>query len=274
MIPANTNSPDAELAGSLAMPAPGPSALDLPHGMHFDVPEEQYHRRCAEVASKHGLDLMLKAARLYKMASDEPEDEEAEEEHFGFGRALHCRALTPQIFADTYVVSPNFGPLRADKKRGVSTEEGKANKERRDAWLKENAGKTLLEYDNFTTICGMCDSLLEHELTGPLIRHGRHEITLRWRDRLTGVEAKARPDTWHDDLGLVSDIKGLRDGSWDGFRLASERYGYARQDAWYRRGMAATGHTIGAFIFACCEKREPYLVSCFEHTPEDHRSGQ
>jgi hypothetical protein len=170
-------------------------------------------------------------------------------------------------------VMPDFGSLRADKAKGVTTEQGRVNKAMREEWLVANEGRTILETDDARTIDGMVTSLRAHPVGGRILERGLPEVTCRWQDPRTGIECKAKADLWVEELALLADIKGLFDGSWSGFRLASEKYKYHRQDSFYRRGWSAISYTPSAFFFLCVEKTPPYLVSLFEHHPEDIAAG-
>lgn len=247
------------------------SIISLSHGLHLDIPEDAYHAPDIQLASKHGLDLILDCPARFKAAFDFGRKEPTEDQYLG--TAFHCAALQPDVYLRTYTVMPDFGPTRANEELGITPEVGKANKWRRKAWLAENEGKTLLEADQAKTIEGMVAALRADELAGPLLERSLSEVTCRWRDPRTGVECKARADLWCEELALLDDLKSSFDASWTGFRFASEKYGYYKQDSMYRRGWAATGHTIGVFMFTFIEKDPPYLVAHYEHDPDDIAAG-
>lgn len=244
----------------------------LAHGLHLDVTDDEYHAPDLCLASKHGLDDILRAPALFKVANDVGAVRKTSEAK-DLGVAFHMAAIQPDLFLDTYTVMPDFGSPKANKKLGVTTEQGRVNKALREEWLAANEGRTILEADDAQTIACMVDSLRVHPVAGPLLERAVSEVVCRWRDPRTGIECKAKADLWVEEYALLADLKGLFDGSWSGFRLASERYKYHRQDSFYRRGWAANGFTPGAFFFVCVEKTPPFLVSLFEHEPEDVEQG-
>jgi exodeoxyribonuclease VIII len=237
------------------------AAIDLDHGVHLDVPDSVYHAPSLHIASKHTLDVVAVAPAKHKAAVTEPPEDE-ERAALYFGTAFHTCVFEPLRFDRTYVVSPKFDGR---------TKQGKAD---RAEWEAANDGKLSLEPDDYERVRRMTDAYRADPIARGMLESGLAEVTARWRDAETGLECKARADLWIEELAMLSDLKSCKDGSWHGFRLASERYGYAKQDAFYRWGWSCCGHTIGAFVFTCVEKAPPYLVSHFEHDPEDIEAAQ
>ena len=269
MTPA-TAAVSTELANARRRP-PSPGLLELPHGLHADVPPEVYYARYEGLARHSTLELVLDAPALARAWYDGADDETTPA--LEFGTALHMAALEPERYATTYVVEPDFGDCRANKRTGTTKEEGARNLEARNAWRAAHPGATYLSDDDATRIRGMVSALRAHPVAGPILQYGASEVTCRWQDKATGIECAARADKWHEDIAGLFDLKGLEDASWDGFRLASERYGYHRQDAYYRSGWAATRNTVGGFTFVCVRKRAPHLVGLYEHEPSDIEAG-
>lgn len=239
-----------------------PSALDLAPGLHLNVPEDLYHRKVLGMASSTALHRLAQSpAHYYAWATS---DEHEETDALRLGRAVHCAMLEPSRYDREYIAEPDWGPCRANADAGVSKEQGKANKERRDAWRAAHAGAPLLTADEARTIRGMVASVLAKPKLRRLLEAGAeaNEATVRWRDPSTGIECKARLDSYAEEFSVAIDLKSTTDSSADGFDLAVSKYGYYRQAALYRDGMAAIGRplrpTEDGFVFLAVEKSPPY----------------
>ncbi len=224
--------------------------LDLPHGIHERVPEDVYHQRVPGLVSKHALDLVHRAPAAYKAWVEGQEEEVSEA--LALGKAFHCALLEPQRFEEQYAVLPQFGDCRK-----------KENKANRDAWLAEHQGATFIEASDMATVRGMVRAVYAHPLAGRMLTEGAPELTLRWRDEATELECKARPDYYVRRMRMVVDVKSARDASFEEFRRAAARYGYHRQDAHYRAGMAAVGEPIDHFVFVVVETKAPHLIALY-----------
>ncbi len=258
-----------ELAELLAAPAanrPAESVLDLPHGMHLDVPAERYHARCLGLVSNTAIDIFDHAPLLYRGWVDEPDKRETPA--LFLGRAFHCYAVEPEVFARLYAVEPDFGYCMKHEPSGTSAERGKQNKLARDAWRAAHAGKAHVSAEDWVTLEGMTRSLRAHKILGPLLELGHSEVTCRWRDPQTGLECKARLDKWIPECKIVLDLKSTEDARRDAFRKSCEVYRYDRQEALYRRGCAAVGVDVEEFVFGAIEKTPPYLCDYYTLKPK------
>jgi hypothetical protein len=250
-----------ELAASLAAPPPVSTILELPPGLHAGVPEDVYHQRVLGVASKHALDLVLRAPAVYRAWIDGLLDD-ADRPALAFGRALHCAVLEPERFDREYAVEPPWGDCRKT-----------ANRERRDGWRAEHAGKTFLPADDGARIRSMRTAVREHP-AGPFFVEGVPEVTLRWEDEDTGLVCKARADWWDRRTRRAIDVKTTDDARPFAFARAIEVFGYHVQDGFYTEGFEALGEPIHSFLFVVVEKAPPFLVRCYELDAEDVRAGR
>lgn len=210
----------AELAESLR----GPSALDLPHGIHYGVPEEQYHRRVLGLASKHALDLVAKAPAAYRAWVDGADDEPSTA--MQFGKDFHTACLEPALY----------------KPGKLTTAKGRDDAER---------------------IAGMVRAVMAHPVAGPLVRHGKPEVTARWKDPGTGIECKARADLYAPGLRTIVDLKSCADASPEEFAKSVARFTYHWQAAMYLDGFSRAGADVDTFAFIAVEKSAPYLVAVY-----------
>ncbi len=220
------------------------------HGLHRDVPAGVYHERVPGMASKSALDLVKRSPAHLKAWLDGQEEEPTPP--LVFGAAFHCAMLEPVVFAETYAVEPNFGDCRF-----------KEAKAERDRWRAANAGKLPLSANDAATIAGMSASVRAHPLASRMIRDGAPELTLRWRDADTGLECRARADYFVPTLRMAVDLKTTVDASAEEFRRSVAKYGYHRQDAFYRSAFAAVGCPLDHFVFVAVEKEPPYAVAVY-----------
>lgn len=227
-----------------------PPILALPHGIHRDVASTTYHERVPGMASKSALDLVRRSPAHLKAWLDGQEDEPTPP--LVFGAAFHCATLEPAVFAATYATEPDFGDCRF-----------KENKAERDRWRAANAGKIPLSASDAATIAGMGAALRAHPLASRMIRDGHPELTLRWRDEETGLECRARDDYFVPSLRMAVDLKTTTDASAEEFRRSVAKFGYHRQDAFYRAAHAAVGAPLDHFVFVAVEKTAPYAVAIY-----------
>jgi len=225
------------------------SILDLPHGLHLDVPNATYHERILGLASKSTLDHVHRSPAHYRAELEATwEDTPA----LVVGTALHTRLFEPARFAAEYAVEPEFGDCRKTE-----------NKTRRDAWRKENEGRIHLSAGDDAMTRGMVASLAAHPLASRLFEGGQREVTLRWKDGETGIECKARADYYVPARRLVVDLKSTEDAREDAFSRSVAKWGYHRQDGFYREAFASVGSPIDHFVFVVVEKAPPYAVSVY-----------
>ncbi len=226
---------------------------DMPESagrMLFDVPASEYHKRELGVASNSVLKILReKTPAHYRHWVDAPP--EPETPSLAFGRAYHCRVLEPGIYRHFYAVAPDFGDMRSS-----------INREKRDRWVSENPGVTLLSAADAQTIEDMHAALMSHRLAAGMMQAGHSEVTMRWEDSETGVRCKARAD-WIDPGNFVMDLKTTDDASPSGFAKSIAKYGYHIQGAHYRDGAVQCGEPTPAFLILAQEKSPPYLPAVY-----------
>lgn len=184
---------------------------------------------------------------------------------FRLGSAAHCAVLEPKHFASRYVVRP----IGVDRR----TKEGK------EAWAKfeaDNAGKTVIDADEMTTVMEMEGAVRQHPLASELLGDGQPEIS--WRND-GALKVQCRTD-WFSLAGcplsngrpFVADLKtveSLEDGAYGNFERAVFRYGYHRQAGFYLPLITEIlGRSVFDFFFIAVEKVEPYGVAVYRLSDE------
>lgn len=237
------------------------SILEIPHGLHPSIPDDVYHQPHLGLVSKSALDLVHRSLAHYQawICGALPP---AQSDALDFGSAFHCALLEPDRFARAYAAEPEFGDCR-----------NKENKARRDAWRAEHAGATLISQDTETAIRGMVRAVHEHPIAGKAVRDGVPELTVRWKDQITGLECKSRADYYVAARRMVVDVKTTADASPAAFRKSIANYRYHVQDALYRAGFATVGEPIQHFVFVVVEKTPPHAIATYVLDIDAIRTG-
>lgn len=234
--------------------------LDLPAGIHRDIPAALYHQRVLGVVNKGALDQIAKTPAHYRAWVDGAEQPETPA--LVFGRALHALVLEPDTFAAEWAERPYFGDLRT-----------KAGKEARDAWLAENPGKTLVDPDDWRRLNAMHEAITAHPVAGRLFVGGHAESTAIWTDPATGLLCKARYDYLRPDINVIADLKSTEDASPAGFARSVASYRYPVQQAHYTAAPAVLGGDRPAFLFVAIEKQPPHAVAVYQLDPDAAEHG-
>lgn len=220
--------------------------------LQLDLPAHEYHRRELGVASAGVLRrLSVETPAHYRAWIDG--EEEAETPALAFGRAYHCRVLEPERYAAEYAVAPDFGDMRSS-----------ASRARRDAWMAERPGVTVLSAATAAVIEEMHAALMRNGDIAELFAQGDTEVTVRWTDEATGVRCKARPDHWCRRRRVMADLKTAADAGEAAFGRAVVRHGYDITHAHYTEGARACGEPVEKYVFVVQEKRRPYLAALYE----------
>jgi hypothetical protein len=222
------------------------SILDLPHGLHAGYNAVDYHAKILGLVNNTALGYIAKSPAHYRAYVDGLLTDD-ETPALAFGTAFHAAMLEPDRFDAAYVVQPDFGDCRF--------KEAKAN---RDAWRSAHTGSIVIDQDDMKAIHGMRASIARHPIAGRLLEGGDAEVTMRWTDKETGIECKARADYYVPSRRLCVDLKTIEDASGDGFRRSVARYAYHRQAAHYLNGLDALGLPVDFFLFLVVEKSPPY----------------
>ncbi|HDM8140676.1 TPA: PD-(D/E)XK nuclease-like domain-containing protein [Vibrio harveyi] len=184
------------------------------------LPNEVYHR--AKGYSKSKLDLIARSPALVEWDKNAPRDDE-KEETANIGNAAHCALLEPDEYVNRHCIMPDLN---------LRTNAGKAEKQEFIERAKLT-GKTILSYDENRKILLMRDSALAHPTARGLLSQGKAEVSIFWRDPVTGFVFKIRPD-WITDVGgfpMLVDVKTVADVN--DFELSCGNYRYDVQDAFY-----------------------------------------
>jgi exodeoxyribonuclease VIII len=249
-------------------------------GLVHDQDIEAYHAGVG--LSKSGLDLIAKAPALYYARRLDPK-RPTERSRAGQleGTLAHCAVLEPDQFMKRYAVVP------ADAPRRPTEAQWNAKKPSEDsvaamAWWTEfserTGGAQVVTSDQYDTAMRQAESIRRLPDIAEALAAGHAEVSAYWRDPVTGLLCKCRPDWAHPagDSGVVIvDVKTYSDASPDEFRRQVARKRYEVQDAYYSDGYAlASGREVLAFVFVAVETEWPFMASAVVIDDQAKNSGR
>ncbi len=207
---------------------------------------EDYH--ATNAIGKSDLDLLARSPAHFRQAKAAPVEPTSA---MVFGSAFHVKVLQPEEFDDLVAV----GAFK-DRRTKAYAE-----------WYAEHAGKIRILTDDYDAICRMYDAIQQHPVASALMTGGIGELSYFWRDPVTGVLCKCRPDYLRAD-GLIVDLKTCEDASPEGFAKAAARYRYHVQDAHYREGVKESEpECIPQLVFLAVEKEKPHPIGLYMPEP-------
>lgn len=237
------------LAGSEVAYPPVPKIIPA-LGVHENVPESVYHRQWEAVSNSRLSLLHDRTPAHLREAIDNPKADTAATI---IGRAIHSAILTPGEFT-RYVRGPEVA--RRSNKDKATWEEIEA----------QHGAEYVLKPAVFDHVIGVrkivqARAMLMSLLAG--IGH-RSELSVVWRDQMTGLLCKARLDHISPDIitvegaGAIVDLKSTEDASYEAFAASIYNYGYHRQAAMYLDGAFANGIEVTHYVWLALEKKPPY----------------
>lgn len=168
--------------------------------------------------------------------------DESDKEHFSRGRARHTLFLGEGGFAKEFVIQPATYPAGATYPSTDGTEDKKWTGAATwcKAWkaAQKAAKRSILPPDEMEDIKGAAGKLNQHpEIRDGGILNGLIEHSIFWKDPVTGLWLKARPDVIPTDSAMIVDYKGAADVSYRAIEKALDDRGYGQQLALIGEGM-------------------------------------
>lgn len=228
-------------------------------GIYSGVPMEAYHADLCDApsVSSGGLRTIESKSCAHYFATSYlnpepylPDSSDA----LSWGRAVHHLFGGEDHFHRYFAVRP--AKLNGTAWQGNRTE--------CKDWLKAVAaeGKEVVTEAQVEHIKGMAHSLARHPAVRAGILNGEVERSLVWRDPITGVWLKARPDVLHTDSEVIADLKTCAGADHHSVCNSITSYGYHMQLALAGEGMRVlTGRRITDYVLVFVEKLPPYAVT-------------
>lgn len=219
--------------------------IETLNGIIDGMTDKEYF--AVEAASNSGLKMVNKSPAHFMFAKNNPEDPTPD---MILGSAAHKFILERNDALKVYASLPEGLDRR--------TKEGKATYE---AFLKDNAGKTILTAEQMGLAESMAQALRNHPVASRLVRGGQRELATFWTDPETGVLCKCKPDILRED-GFIVDVKTTQDASPEGFSRAVAKFRYHVQAAWYLWGVEQFAQ-VDSFVFIAIEKKAPHAIGVY-----------
>lgn len=211
---------------------------------------EEYHGSRDSLSSS-SLKYMERSARHFRAFHIEGIKKEPTDA-MEFGTMVHSIVLEPQTFLDRYIITPDFN---------LATKLGKAQHE---AWQHENRNKNMVQQGRMDSLLAMVDSLTSNPMVVKLLKGSANEVSGYYRDPVTGLKCRIRPDSMNKNFRVLTDVKKARDASPEGFFRAIDEYRYDLQIAFYWNGIKEiTG--VGPDISCFLAVEEEYPHACAIH---------
>jgi hypothetical protein len=241
-----------------------------------------YYTRVLGEASATGLSKFRVSPLDYQewTVGDEIDPTECMREGTMFHMAIH----EPERFARSYVEIPVMA-LRSKQDKldflgavfnatDVALEfDGEDAETLRSKVAREVAktGVQVMTTENLATLRGMARSLNRPQHNEPrgIIARGKKELEFRWKDKVSGLQCKARLDSWDDELGILSDLKRTMGITRSAFRREILNRGYHFQLAFYRRALRETGADPRYCCFTCGSPTGPLHHWAVYDLPEE-----
>lgn len=251
-------------------------------GAYPDIPNEEYHRNVdllpSPSLSSSGAKKLLNQSPLH-FWFDSPMNPgrppEADKAHFAIGKAAHDLILLSDRWPEHYHVLPEDFGWNKTKAMPEAIAEAEAARA---------AGVCLLRHDDAETVRQVAAALMSNKLAMTALTNGVVEETLAWKDPLTSVWLRARPDFRPNSIAVadsavrvVADLKFMAPTycSPDGFQRAIDNNGYHQSAAFYSDGLKAVfGQAPTHWLHVVVEKEPPHSVSLYELPIEDIERGR
>lgn len=200
------------------------------------------------------------------------ENEQEATSSLQLGTAVHSMLeLTPDTFAEAYVVMPDFHLME-----GNCTDKGDPSASRATKWVKqavakwreeEEAGlnREVLTPEVYLKAIGMLQALHSHTYCREVIMNSHKEITAT--AEFHGVPVKGRIDLYDNQNGILADVKTTNDVDPVAFGRTFCRFHYAFKMRWYQRLMEANGRKVNEVLLVLVEST-PWADRYVQPIPE------
>ncbi len=183
---------------------------------------------------------------------------EADSKPLKIGQLVHCLTLEPSDFDSRYVIGE-----KCDKR----TKAGKA------AWaeLEANANcREIVDAEDYDLAKQCALELMNHDEFGLLLMAPPKDAVIEERIDFewNGVPARCKPDMVIPSMNVIIDIKTTQDASEDAFKRAIGKWGYHRQDAFYKEAVRQKYGRDFRFLFAVVATNQTMETACYELRPK------
>jgi hypothetical protein len=239
-------------------------------GLHFDLPEADYHGRPELSASRAKLLVPPSTPRKFQWALRQPEERKR---HFDVGKAVHAKVLgTPLDVVAVQKVTRSKDLVDAEDYDTVSA------RAHRDEIYAE--GKVPLLRKEIDAVDAMAEAVLANPDARAIMEFpSLPEVSAFWTCPDTKVECRARFDWLPESTGgrrlIITDLKTAASAWPAEFSRSAASFLYDLQAAWYCDAAQVLDlDPDPAFLFVVVEKAEPHDVSVVRLDDEAMQRGR
>lgn len=244
------------------------------NGIHYDIPEQEYHDSSRLSASQIVAGLRSLAHMKYEMDNPRPDTPA-----FLFGRAVHAAVLEPESFEHRYTFSGDCAAIiTSGARKGEAC--GAGGKVRVDGEWRcgrhmtggggdayDLPAQTIIPVADWDACMAIRDKVYNNPWASAMLAQAKSEVSVYWNDPNTDLECRARPDALNLDVGAHVNLKTTLDASHGvmGFQRDFFKYNYHVSFAHYDNGLLMNDRVVDHYALAV-EKNPPYEVSVFRVT--------
>ena len=199
-------------------------------------------------------------AHFYAEWPGNPDAVEREDKaHFILGRAAHHLFLGEDYFSKLFAAPPREYPASTTGEMKPWTYLANFCKQWRT--LQESEGKSVLTADDLDALRGMSETLSKHPIIKAGALNGMIERSVFWKDDVTKLWLKIRPDAIPTSSVDFVDLKTTTSVLWHDLQRTIADCGYHQQGALVRSGAREVlGISNPTFTLVFVEKRKPFCV--------------
>jgi exodeoxyribonuclease VIII len=242
----------------------------IPHGIHHDLPEDQYHAAYGVGSSDLRRLLSSSPAHLY---CDQQEGKKDPTPAMVFGSLFHMAVLQPQ----RVICVPEDAPKRPSAIQRNAKKPSPETLEAIRFWDDFEAraqGKIVADPEDLQRVQRMQEAIQGHQTARAALGEGRSEVSVFWQDGPTGETCKVRLDRLPDGGTAIVDIKTCMDARRDAFMAHAFDFGYHIQAAYYLDIATLAGLEVTDFVILAVEKDAPHAVSVFRLSERAIEAGR
>lgn len=255
-------------------------STDFKNEFSANVPEEKYHTDLSAL-SRSDVHAYLKTPAHVRARRQTVYTPQPTSEALRFGRLVHCAILEPESFKDRFVIEPIF---EGYTKKGELTKSLQCQevKEKKDAWLKNlHPGAIITSQEDMVHLFCMAKSILQNQIARRLFEGALFEMTGYYRDPVTGLKCRIRPDMINPDMMALIDLKTAKSAEIRQFENSGWNNRYDLQVAMYSSGIEViTSKLPKICAHIVVEKEPPYGCAVYTVKKEaldvgmkDYRKG-